>query len=55
MLRPVLLNQGTSEVVGIKAGVSERGFRLSAFFFCWVQCSFNELTDHQLCVVNSQD
>ena len=33
MLRPVPLNQGASEVAGIKAGVSEKGLRLSAFFF----------------------
>ena len=32
MLRPVPLNPGTSEVVGIKAGVSEKVLRLSAFF-----------------------
>ena len=32
MLRPVPLNQGTSEVAGIKSGVSEKGLRLSAFF-----------------------
>ena len=33
MLRPVPLNQGTSEVAGIKVGVSERGLRVSAAFF----------------------
>ena len=31
MLSPVPLNQGTSEAVGIKAGVSEKELRSSAF------------------------
>ena len=42
MLRPVPLNQGTSEVAGIKAGVSEKGLRLSAFFFAGFNVSLRD-------------
>ena len=54
MLRPVPLNQGTSEVVGLKAGYLGERNEIECVFFCWVQCSFSGLRDHQLCVVNSQ-